>query len=152
MKKLFVYLSIGLLFVSPTTVNAFKIKNPFASHNIWGVNLTDKEHVFRYTRGQIKKDNYSFKVPPMSVSNALSNKGHAISAVGDNVKNEDLTLIAYHPGGKSAGTDPNMNYRPNEINDRTSPQKSKKLEKIVADNFGGKKPEDILKNWKTFQR
>jgi hypothetical protein len=152
MKKLLTYLSIGLLFVSPTAMNAFTFKTPFASRNVWGVNLTDKEETFRYTRGQIIKSTYSFKVPPMSVSDAISNKGHSTSAMGDNVKNEDLTLIAYHTGGKPAGTDPNMNYRPNEINERTSPQKSKKLEEIVAKNFGGKKPADVLKNWGTFKR
>lgn len=151
MKKLLTYLSLGLLLASPATMNALKLKNPFASHNIWGVNLTDKEHTFRYTRGQIKKDTFSFKVPSMSVSDALSNKGFSTSAMGDNVKNEDLTLIAYHKGGIPKVV-PNMKFVPNEESERAAPQKSKKLEKIVADNFGGKKPENILKNWNTFKR
>lgn len=111
--------------------------------NIWGVNLTDKEQSFKYKKrkGLVGLDYHYFKVPPMSVSDGISNHGWGVGPVSGHLNTSDLTFIAY--GNKT-------HFSQHET-ERTPPKKSKKLEEIIAKNFDGKKPEEVITNWQTFK-
>lgn len=138
MKKI-VSILVGITFLQ---AQGFSLKHPV---NIWGVNLTDKEVEFKYKQRKkmlVGIDYHYFKVPPMSVSDGISSHGYGVAPVEGPLNNGPLTFIAYG----------NHTHFASHAVDRTKPDKSKKLEDIVKQEFKGKKPEEVIKNWKTFKR
>jgi len=134
MKKSLVVLGCILILAGTTDMKANKV---------WLVNLTKSKVSQNYYVSSFfsnNKEKIIRDVEPLTMkSDDISNK--SVSALGVKEGKKNLTFIKYpnpdpkHPTGVKTETD------------ETSPYKSKKLQKMVAELFQGKQPKDVIKNW-----